>query len=269
MSGGINLTGAMRSNLLSLNNTQNLIGMTQNRLATGLKVSSAIDDPRSFFQAQGFNNRASDLSRRLDGMGLGIKTIEAADKGIKAMTKIAESMASLATSALDTTVAGEKTALMNQFNDLRTQLAQVASDSGFDGTNLLNGTALTVRFNESGTSSLTVNAVTWGTEPVSIAAGADWTTDANITTSLNAVNTAIGTMRTTAQTLSADLTTIRVREEFTKDIMNVLKAGADGLVLADENEEAANLLALQTRQQLGIQALSLAAQSQQGILRLF
>lgn len=272
---GINLTGAMRSNLLSLNNTQNLIGQTQNRLATGLRVASAIDDPRNFFQAQSFNNRANDLSRRMDGMGLGIKTIEAADKGIKAMTKIAESMIALTTAALDSSSATERGELMTQFNTLRTQMAQIAQDSGFNGTNLLGGNSLTVNFNEGGTNNLAVTAVTWTSDPAGIALATDWgaadlgdgaTAIGNAAT---AVNTAISTMRTTAQTLGSSLTTIRVREEFTRDMVNVLKAGADGLTLADENEEAANLLALQTRQQLGIQALSLASQSQQGILRLF
>ena len=272
---GINLTGAMRSNLLSLNNTQNLIGQTQNRLATGLRVASAIDDPRNFFQAQSFNNRANDLSRRMDGMGLGIKTIEAADKGIKAMTKIAESMIALTTAALDSSSATERGELMTQFNTLRTQMAQIAQDSGFNGTNLLGGNSLTVNFNEGGTNNLAVTALTWTANPAGIAevGAGTWTADGAgntaIGTAATAVNTAISTMRTTAQTLGSSLTTIRVREEFTRDMVNVLKAGADGLTLADENEEAANLLALQTRQQLGIQALSLAAQSQQGILRLF
>jgi flagellin-like hook-associated protein FlgL len=269
MSGGINLTGAMRSNLLSLNNTQNLIGMTQNRLATGLKVSTALDDPRSFFQAQSFNNRSSDLGRRLDGMGLGIKTIEAADRGIKAMTKIAESMAALATAAADTTDTGEQADLMAQYNVQRTQLTEIASDSGFNGINLLAGDTLTVNFNEDATSSLDTVGVDNTTTPAGIAVATDWTVAANVTAASGEVTDAIAELRTTAQTLSANLTTIQVREDFTTDMMNVLKAGADGLVLADENEEAANLLALQTRQQLGIQALSLASQSQQGILRLF
>jgi flagellin len=271
---GINLTSAMRSNLLTLQGTQTLIGATQNRLATGLKVSSAIDDPRNFFQAQGLNNRANDLSRRLDGMGLGIKTIEAADKGIKAMTKVAENMAAIAKSALDSSSATERGTLMAQFNELRTQLTTLAGDSGFNGINLLRGNNLTVTFNETGTNSTTVTAVDWGTTPAGIDAGAAWgTADAAgntaITASATAVTTAISTMRTTAQTLGSSLTMVRIREDFTKELVNTLKAGADGLTLADQNEEAANLLALQTRQQLGIQALSLAAQSQQGILRLF
>ena len=275
MSGGINLTSAMRSNLLTLQGTQTLIGATQNRLATGLKVSSAIDDPRNFFQAQGLNNRANDLSRRLDGMGLGIKTIEAADKGIKAMTKVAESMAALTKAAADSSDATERGTLLTQYNELRTQLTNLAEDSGFNGINLLGGNDLRVDYNEDATNFSTVTAVDWTTTPAGIAAGADWgNVDLGvgltaITASATAVTAAISTLRTTAQTLGSSLTMVRVREDFTKEMVNTLKAGADGLVLADQNEEAANLLALQTSQQLGIQALSLASQSQQGILRLF
>lgn len=97
MSDAVSLASAMRTNLLSLQSTQSQISATQNRLATGLRVSSAIDDPRNFYQAQALNSRAGDLSRRPDGMGLGVKTIEAADKDIKAMTKIAASMSALTT----------------------------------------------------------------------------------------------------------------------------------------------------------------------------
>lgn len=274
MSGGVNLTNAMRTNLLSLQGTQTLISATQNRLATGLKVSSAMDDPRSFFTAQALNNRASDLTRRLDGMGLGVKTIEAADKGMKAMTKIAESMSALATAAADSSNATERGTLLTQYNALRDQLVNIVEDSGFNGVNLLGNQALTVNFNENASNSLTVAAVDWATTPAGVAAGADWgTVDAAgntaIAASQTAVTAAINTIRTTAQTFGASLTTVRVREDFTKDLANTLRAGADGLVLADQNEEAAKLLALQTTQQLGIQALSLASQSQQGILRLF
>ena len=271
----VTLTAPMRNNLLSLQNTQNQIGITQNRLATGLRVSSAIDDPRNFFQAQAMNNRASDLSRRLDGMATGIQTLRAADEGIKAMTKVVESMAALVNDAQDNPSA--RADLMAEFNVLRTQLQDIANDSGFNGTNLLNGGTLNVRFNESSTgSSLSVSGVTWGgtSPPAGIAQAADWAdSDATVaagamTASLNATETALNSMRTEATALGTNMTMIQVREDFTRGMINTLKAGADALTLANENEEAANLLALQTRQQLGIQALSLAAQSQQGILRL-
>jgi flagellin len=272
---GIALTSAMRSNLLTLQTTQNLIGLTQNKLATGLKVSSAIDDPRNFFQAQALNNRASDLTRRLDGMGIGIKTIEAADKGIKGMTKVLEAMGAIIKEAKDATTVAARTTLKGQFDALRTQLMTLAADSGFNGTNLLGGNNLTVSFNETGTNSLAVTAVNYATDAAGVAVAGAWedaviaTGTAAIGVSEGLVNTAISSLRTQAATFGSSLTMVKIREDFTKEMVNTLKAGADNLVLADQNEEAANLLALQTRQQLGIQALSLAAQSQQGILRLF
>ncbi|MCG6122304.1 MAG: hypothetical protein MEP57_06315 [Microvirga sp.] len=273
---GITLNGAMRTNLLSLQGTQDLISLTQNRLATGLRVSSAIDDPRNFFQAQSLNARGSDLGRRLDGMGLAIKTIEAADKGITAMTKVAESMAAIAKQAIDSSDTTERATLLAQFNELRTQLSNLAGDSVFNGVNLLGGNDLVVSFNEDGTNSSTVTSVDWlNADPVGITAGADWD-DADLAAGATAiqaaadeVTAAISTLRTQAATFGSSLTLVRIREDFTNQMINTLKGGADGLVLADQNEEAANLLALQTRQQLGIQALSLASQSQQGILRLF
>lgn len=99
MANDVVLGAAMRSNLLSLQNTQRNIDSTQLRLATGKKVNSALDNPQSFFQANSLNNRASDLTRLLDGIGQSIRTIEAADKGITALTKLVEQASSVAEEA--------------------------------------------------------------------------------------------------------------------------------------------------------------------------
>jgi len=267
---GINLTGAMRSNLLSLNNTQSQINSTQNRLATGLKVSSAIDNPRNFFQAQSLSNRASDLTNRLDGMKIGVRTLQAADEGIKAMTKVVETMAAVVKDAKDTLAAGDNADdLETQYNDLREQLQQIADDSGYNGINLLGDNDLTIDFNEDASSKITVSAVDWAGSAAEPAGLIDADFDTEATTEESAVNAALDSLRSTAAEFGNNLSTVRIREDFTKGMVNTLKGGSDDLTLADENEEAANLLALQTRQQLGVQALSLASQSQQGILRLF
>ncbi len=281
----ITLSSAVRGNVLTLQMIADQQSTIQQRLSTGKRVNSALDDPRNFFQSAALNNRASDLSRRLDGMGLGIKTIEAADKGMKGMTKILEAMAAITKEAADATTPAARETLGTQFNALRTQLMNLAADSGFNGINLLGGDNLTVVFNETGTNTQTVNAVSYATDAAGIAvavasaAGADDNTnwaaatatngDTAIAASATLVNTAISNLRTQAATFGTSLTTIRIREEFTKEMINTLKGGADGLVLADQNEEAANLLALNTRQQLSQQALSLASQAEQSILRLF
>ena len=97
----ISLTASMRSNLLSLQNTQSLMDVTQERLSTGKKVNSAIDNPSSYYTAASLNNRASDLGALLDSMGQGIQTIKAADEGIEAITTFAEQAKALANSARD------------------------------------------------------------------------------------------------------------------------------------------------------------------------
>ena len=299
---GVNLTSAMRTNLLALNNTQNLINTTQGRLATGLKVSSALDNPQNFFQAQSLSNRANDLARLQDSMRIGVRTLEAADKGIKAMTRITESMMGLARQARDTDDPEARGRLATQFEDLRSQLAAVANDSSYNGTNLLTGDELQIIFNteldltnakklivnDPSNTGLLVNlgsgtggalasgnsamdaifgvAGSAGSNQWSLSGSAGIT---NIDDSINALQGFLSDLRTSAATLGTNLSLVRIREDFTKEMINTLKAGSDDLTLANENEEAANLLALQTRQQLGIQALSLASQSQQGILRLF
>lgn len=273
---GINLTGAMRSNLLSLNNTQSQINSTQNRLATGLKVSSAIDNPRNFFQAQSLSNRANDLTNRLDGMKIGVRTLQAADEAIKAMTKVVETMAAVVKDGQDALAAGDTAAsgeAATEFDALRTQLNELADDATYNGINLLGGDDLEVLFSEDASgSSLSITAVDWsGTaNPAGIEAAVNsWGLEANTDAAEDDVSAALDSLRSQAAEFGNNLSTVRIREDFTKGMVNTLQGGSDDLTLADENEEAANLLALQTRQQLGIQALSLASQSQQGILRLF
>ncbi len=97
----ISLTASMRSNLLSLQNTQSLMDTTQERLSTGKKVNSALDNPSSFYTAQSLTNRASDLSALLDSMGQGIQTIKAANEGIESITEFVQQAKSVANQARD------------------------------------------------------------------------------------------------------------------------------------------------------------------------
>ncbi|MFO1185569.1 MAG: flagellin [Bauldia sp.] len=168
--------------------------------------------------------------------------------------------------------------LLTQFNSLRTQLNQLAADSGFNGINLLNGDDLRIDFNENGTSSITVstadssgNAFAINSTNLGIAAGtsgqfADNSQLDDLSTTLTA---ALTTLRTQASTLGSSLSTTQTRQDFTRSMINTLSQGADALTVADINTESANMLALQTRQQLSISALSLANQASQAVLRLF
>jgi flagellin len=267
------LSAGVRANLLQLQQTSDLITTTQNRLATGKKVNSALDNAISFFTAQGLNNRANDLSGLLDSMSNGVSTIQAANNGITAITKLVQSAQSLVSQAQQTTDSTTLTNLSTQFNSLLSQIGQLAGDSGFNGVNLLGGQDLTVLLNETGSSNVDVAGVDYtnaSATPLSIAASVNnWASSADVTAASTDLSKALTSLRSEAQTLSSSLSTVQVRQDFTKAMINTLQTGSDNLTLADSNEEGANLLALQTRQQLSSTALSLASQADQNVLRLF
>lgn len=348
----ISLTASMRSNLLSLQQTQSLMDTTQERLSTGKKVNSAIDNPSSYYTAQSLTNRASDLSSLLDSMGQAVQTIQAANEGIEAITEFASQAKAIANSANDTSDTTSVENYMKQFDEILKQIDGIAKDSGYKGVNLLGGKdqELKVVFNEDRSSSLTVkgdeadakglgmNAATgkwiettqdnaaaftkgakigdkayvYGTDgkvyqatkeiaaqntpdlqkdlaalvadgslvetsykvDVSGATGAknfdikSIKKDA-INASITEVEDAVSKLRNMASVFGNNYSIVENREEFTENLINVLEEGSDKLTLADMNEESANMLALQTRQQLAINSLSLASQAAQSVLSLF
>jgi flagellin-like hook-associated protein FlgL len=265
------LSPGVRSNLLQLQQTSDLITQTQTRLATGKRVNSALDNPINFFTAQGLSVRANDLNSLLDSMSTGIHTIQAANNGISAITKLVQSAQALVSQARQTTDTGVLATLSSQFDDIRTQIDQLAGDSGFNGVNLLGGNDLTITLNEDGTSTVVIDSYTDTTAGDLAITGAanNWANSTDIDTAASDLTAALVTLRSQSQALSSNLQTVQVRQDFTKAMINTLTAGADSLTLADSNEEGANLLALQTRQQLSTTALSLAAQADQNVLRLF
>lgn len=432
----ISLGRGIRQNLFSLQQSSDLIATTQNRLATGKKVNTAIDNPTNFFTAQSLNSRAKDLNGLLDGISNSLKTVEAADNGIRSITKLVENAQSVARQAraltqggttlaytgnavadatnttgtlaaaptganpsaadiaagnkgqlslsytvtggsaktIDIVIGGGKSldesiaainastdnrdskggklvtaskdgdklvltasngtvavnaansgdaiasagksddevltglglgaaganltadaggpkldsvgeqrqALAKQYNDIREQITKLAGDSGFNGVNLLNSDQLSVAFNErtdSDKAQLTIQGKDFtagkddGSSGLRLKAidvtgvnGFQKNTDLDDVDSR--LNTALATLRSTASTFGSQLAIVQTRKDFTNELVNTLKSGADGLVLANSNEEAANLLTLQTRQQLSSQALALASQQEQSVLRL-
>jgi flagellin len=158
-----------------------------------------------------------------------------------------------------------------QFNDILTQIDAMSKDASYNGINLLAGDQLKVVFNEKGSSSLTIAGVKFDSAGLNLSAvsGNGFQTNAAIDTTITGLETALSTLRTQASSFGSNLTTVQTRQDFTKNMINTLQTGADALVLADTNEEGANMLALQTRQQLSTTALSLSAQADQAVLRLF
>ena len=145
------LSSGVRANLLQLQQTSDLITQTQTRLATGKRVNSALDNPTNFFTAQSLNGRANDLNSLLDSIGIAQQTLQATNNGLTSITKLIQSAQATARQAQQTTDTTVRAALASQFDDVLTQIDQLAGDSGFNGKNLLAGDTLTVTFNSDGT----------------------------------------------------------------------------------------------------------------------
>ena len=152
----INLSSAVRNSLVSLQATAELLTTTQERLATGNRVNSALDDPTAFFTASALNNRAADLSTLLDAEQQAIRTVEVADSAISAIEDLVSSARAQANAALQTEDLGARAIAAQAFDDILAQIELLADDASFNGTNLLEGDDLLVVFNEDGSSSLTV-----------------------------------------------------------------------------------------------------------------
>ncbi|AOG04899.1 MULTISPECIES: flagellin N-terminal helical domain-containing protein [unclassified Bosea (in: a-proteobacteria)] len=441
------ISNGVRSSLASLQTITSQAAAVQNRLATGKKVNTAVDNPVNFFTAQSLNDRSSQLKGLLDGISNGIQTVQAASKGIDGITKLVSSLQStvkqaqadaaqnrptvvgtgttLATageaaltskslkdialdkrvgSAGDTTVAtatasaagdlgvdttatpalniqivtnpaaatsttnisvaltanttvrdvvnaintsGVATAfvdekgllnvkgtgsetlgvgigvgadaaaattasatgtsnaafglnatdrttgiassgvtsatrsnLIEQYNTLRTQIDSLAKDAGFNGVNLLQGDKVTIAFNEKGgknQTKLDIQGTSLTSDNIGIqqagnaqvAGTINFQNDSDLEKATTALTSALTSLKSLSSTFGANLSVAQTRQDFTKDLADVLSTGAANLVNADANEEAANLLSLQTRQQLSQTALSLSSQSDQAVLRLF
>jgi hypothetical protein len=176
----------------------------------------------------------------------------------------------LGVSGAVTNGSNERDVYSKQFNALLDQMDQLVSDSSYKGINLLNGDNLTVNFNESRTSSIELKGVNFNANGLGLTDASNrWVDNASIDKSLAQITKASSLLRSQASEFGQNLSTVQIREDFTQNMINNLQSGADKLVLADMNEEAANLLSLQTRQQLGLNSLSLASQAAQGVLSLF
>jgi flagellin-like hook-associated protein FlgL len=370
------LSSGIRANLLSLQGTASQIGTTQQRLATGLKVNSALDNPTSYFTASSLNAAAGNLGNLLDAVSNAIQTVQAANNGITSITKLVQSaqaivqqaQQSAASTAVDTgtvsgltgsssfavtstktitisdgtstatitstgnvtvqqiinqvnttpglninaelsangslqleatganaitvggtasgaelaqfglsaatTAAGSvnatRSSLATQYNQVLSQIDQLASDSGFNGVNLLAGQSLQVVFNVSRTSSLALSGATFNSAGLGISqSAANFQTNTSLANASSQLTASLTTLQNQAASFGTNLSVIQIRQSFTSATINTLQTGASNLTLADTNQEGANLLALQTRQSLAETALSLAAQSQNSVLRLF
>ncbi len=414
--GDIAISSGIRANISALRNTTNLIEQTSNRLSTGNRVNSALDNPANFFTASAMNNRSSDLGNLLDSMSTGVSTIKAADNAMSAITKLVESAQGTARQALQdatgeknssivgetalggattksegeskllvadlgldagdkikftttkdgvatdteltitatttvkdltdqinvglggkataavtsdgklsiqgndgakldlaltddgagatdntlqdlfgatatinetaaTAVAATDTAtitaptadnnetrarLASQFDDLLGQITDLAQDADFNGINLLQGDDLKVTFNEktgNKQNSITLKGINVDADGLGLTKTAgNFQSDTEIQDRLDQMTAALTTLRTESSQFGSNLSVVQTRQDFTMNMIDTLEEGASDLTLADTNKEGANMLALQTRQQLASKTMGINNQNDQAIL---
>jgi hypothetical protein len=191
--------------------------------------------------------------------------------GAAAGTGKAFSGAAGSTPVLDPDAQLARAKLVSQYNNILDQITTTSQDSSFNGINLLNGDQLKLTFNETGTSTLKIQGVLLNATGLGLSklnAGTDFLDSGSANSVINAVNAASSLLRSQASTLGSNLSVVQIRQDFSKNLINVLQTGSANLTLADTNEEAANSQALSTRQSIAVSALALANQSQQSVLQL-
>jgi flagellin len=172
---------------------------------------------------------------------------------------------------LDPNSQATRASLISQYNNVLQQINTTSQDSSFNGINLLNGDTLNLTFDETGASKLAITGVTFndaGLGLSTLAQGTDFLDSNSANAVLSQLTQASTTLRTEASNLGSNLSIVQIRQDFNKNLINVLQTGASNLTLADTNEEAANSQALSTRQSIAVSALALANQSQQSVLQL-
>ncbi|MEW6643598.1 MAG: flagellin [Pseudomonadota bacterium] len=218
---------------------------------------------------------SNNLQASLDSSGnLSITTTnDAASSTIGALTGSTGPFAGLTVAApvADATAQGTRSSLVSQYNNIINQITTTAQDASFNGVNLLGGDTLKLVFNETGKSTLSISGVNFNPTGLGLAnltSGTDFIDNASTNKVLTSLNNASTTLRSQASAFGSNLSIVQIRQDFSKNLINVLQTGSSNLTLADTNEEAANSQALSTRQSIAVSALSLANQSQQSVLQL-
>ena len=303
----IALTAASRENLLALQKTQTFISRTQGRLATGKSVATVIDDALKYFQAKALSDRSRDLSARKDSIDQGINNLKVVVEATEQVERLINQMRGILDTTR-TSTPDQRKEFGIQIRTLAFQVQKLITDASYQGQNLLSSSAsrLIVFFSEKADSKLEIEGINFNASRIfrtadnaalSMAvsdAKMDATLiigrlgfDAGLSTYalsiasvqasynnrtsevIQKLERSIDNIRAKASAFGGAVAILQVRLDFTRNYTNILTEGSDKLTLADINEEGANLLALQTRQQLSIQALSFAGQSEQAVLNLF
>lgn len=274
MTFSINVNASALDALRNLNQTNADLESTQTKINTGLKISSAKDNAAVFSIAQKLRGDLRGLNAVQQSLDRGISTVDVALAAATSISDLLLEMKEKAVAAadqgLDTT---SRDALSQDFAALRNQITTIVQNAEFNGTNLIdNGTdAIVAITNADATQTLTVDHqdLTLGSANITITAGQTISTQANAATAVTDIGDSIDNLNSVLTKLGSGSTALEQNRDFAGKLADVIEVGIGNLVDADMAKESANLQALQVKQQLGIQALSIANQSPQSILSLF
>jgi len=261
--------GAMVA-LQNLNRTSKELEKTQLHITTGLKVNGPKDDASTYAIAQRMRGDIAGMQAVKTALAAGESTVNVAITAGKAMANLLTEMKAKVVQANQAGLDSDsKSALHNDFTSLREQLETIVKTAEFNGKNLLtsSGSVLTVLSTVDG-STITVSNQVLDATTLTIQTS-DLSTSAAAATALTQIDTAINAVTTALAALGSSAKRIEVQTDFTTQLVDILKEGVGNLVDADLAEESASLQALQIKQQLGVQALSIANQGPQSILALF
>ncbi len=266
-------TGAMVA-LQNLNQTNRELDVTQGRINTGLKVASAKDNGAIYAIAQGQRATSNALNAVMDSLNRGKSIVDVALSAGETVGDLLNQMKAKALAAMDTTLdATSRTALNEDFKSLRDQIAKTVSNATFNGANMVqaSGTTIAALANESGASKITVAAqsLALGGANVTVTATSSFATATAAGTVLALVNASITNTSAALAKLGTGSKALDTHLSFISKLQDTVDSGIGNLVDADLAKESARLQALQTKQQLGIQALSIANSSTSSILGLF
>ena len=265
--------GAMIA-LQNLNATSSQLQATQNIISTGLKVSSAKDDGATYAIAQSQRATVSSLDAVKDSLNRGSSVVDVAMSAGDSVTDLLTQMKSKALAASDTSLdTTSRAAMATDFNSLRDQITKTLSNASFNGINIIDGTnsSISALANASGKSTLTVAGenMSLGGSIVTVGTASSFASATSASALLTTLDTSINNVSAALAKLGTSSTALQNHMTFVGKLQDSINTGIGNLVDADMAQESAKLQALQTKQQLGVQALSIANQSTSTVLSLF
>jgi flagellin len=265
--------GAMTA-LQYLNRTQSDLAATQSAVSTGLKVSSAKDDGATYAIAQNMRGNVAAYGAVTDSLNRGISAVDVAMSAGQSISDLLVQMKSKALAAADSSLdTASRQALNNDFTALRDQITTIVKNAVFNGFNLVDGSTnqITAMASTDGSRRITVSAqkLTLSGSIVTVKSTGTISTTAKASTMVATVQSSLTNVNAALAKLSAGAKKYSIQIDFANKLSDTLKTGIGNLVDANMAVESANLTALQTKQQLGVQALSIANSSPNIVLSLF